>query len=384
VTLVCPTAVLEAIRSWKSDVCKRKIGITYHPFADSLDTAELLFRFKDTVRDDFVVIVGSVLFDAEAVLSSLSCHRAKEPVVTIAMQQSSDINTPAVSLKKSMSDLRYPANFVGYGDDHRLIYIRTNSSIVASLSSSNVSIKKSVLKRFPNMRISTSFFDGQLYVFSKNALQLADEKRRSLTSIRLHLVPFLVRSQFRAASVAAEPSVQALAHSMSSSWKRLTPELRCFISLIPPSVFLCRIESLEDFIHVSRLVSGESVKAVVPRGVRSEIKKTVLFVESGAVIHEKAMIGTGCIIGEGSVIEGPCSAKKTTLGRHSRVAANVKIQTSITMDHVTISEGAVVKNSVIGSNVIIESNCVVENAIIGYGFKTEKGKRYADGTFNSN
>ena len=58
-------------------------------------------------------------------------------------------------------------------------------------------MKKAVLRKFPNMQISTKFFDAQMYVFSKNSLALAEEKRRSLTSIRLHLIPFLVRCQVK-------------------------------------------------------------------------------------------------------------------------------------------------------------------------------------------
>ncbi len=224
-----------------------------------------------------------------------------------------------------------------------------------------------------------------MYVFAKNVLQLAEEKRRSLTSIRLHLIPFLARCQFLRRPVQlqqATTSIQALANSMSSSSKRLTGELRCFLCVVPPELFLARIETIDDFIHVGRLIAGETVASFVPRGVRTEQKsKSVLYLEKDVTVHEKAMLGAGCIIGGGSVVEGPCSVKKTTLGRHNRVAAGVKCQTTIAMHHVTFGEGAVVKNSVIGANVIVESNCIVDNAIIGHGFKMEKGKRYADETF---
>ncbi len=48
------------------------------------------------------------------------------------------VNTPPVPLSKSMSDMRYPANFVGYNNENRLIYIRSNNSIISSLNSSKV------------------------------------------------------------------------------------------------------------------------------------------------------------------------------------------------------------------------------------------------------
>ena len=168
---------------------------------------------------------------------------------------------------------------------------------------------------------------------------------------------------------------------MSSSRHRLLPELRCYACVVPSSVFICRLQSLDDFVHVGRLLAGESVKSMAPRGVRSELKKAIVYTDAGVQVHEKAMIGTGCIIGGGVVIDGPCSCKKSTLGQHSRIMANTKIQTSVMLDHVTVGDGAVVKNSVIGSNVIIEAGCVVENAVIGYGMKTEKGKKYSDDTF---
>jgi hypothetical protein len=164
VTVVCPTVVVEAIRSWKTDVCQRKVQISFHAYSESLDTAEVLFGLREQIADDFVVVVGSVLFDAEVLMRALAEHRAREPLVTTVVQRASDRNTAPVPLSKSMSDLRYPANFVGYANDNRLIYIRSNSSIVASLSSSKVALKKAVLRRFPDMRISTNFFDGQVSV----------------------------------------------------------------------------------------------------------------------------------------------------------------------------------------------------------------------------
>lgn len=65
VTLVCPSMVVETVRSWKADVCKRKIQLSFHSFSESLDTAEVLFSLKESFSDDFVVIVGSVLFDGQ-------------------------------------------------------------------------------------------------------------------------------------------------------------------------------------------------------------------------------------------------------------------------------------------------------------------------------
>ncbi len=130
---------------------------------------------------------------------------------------------------------------------------------------------------------------------------------------------------------------------------------------------------------MSRLVASEVVSVIIPKGERKvreetvlssfffhffsflggkELKgKAVVFLETGVVVSEKAMLGAGCIIGAGrkdrrvcvepclhlqflgSSLEERCSVKKTTLGRHNRVATSVKIQTSITMNHVTIGEG---------------------------------------------
>ena len=379
-TLVCPTSVVDQIRSWKADICQRKISITFHTFAESLDTAEALYLFKDKVVDDFVVIVGSVLFEAAAILQALDEHRTREPVVTCIMQEASDVNTVPMSLKQSLNDTQRAASFVGHAADGRLVYVRANSSVaMATLGSGKLAIKKGILRRFPDMLLTTRLFDSQVYVFSKSALDLAEDKRRNITSIHQHLIPYLVRSQFR--SQPYKVGIQSLANSMSSSATRLAPELRCFMSLIPASVFLSRIQSLEDYVHVSRAVAGETVTSMAPPGSRSEVKRIVIFKEAGVQVHEKAMIGTGCIIGGGSVIEGPCSCKKSTLGQHTRLMPNVKIQTSLMLDHVTVCEGAVVKNSIVGSNVIIESNCIVENAVIGFGMKTEKGKSYSNASF---
>lgn len=479
VTLVCPASVVEAIRSWKTDICKRKIAVSFAPFTDSLDTAEALLHVRSSVTEDFLVVVGSVLFEASVIRRALEQHLAKEPVMTVVVQRVNDVNTAPVSLTKSLSDARHLATFVAYSEeDNRLLYMRSGSSMLSSLSSaSKITLKKAVLKRYPDMRVCSNFFDGDMYIFSKSVFYLLEEKRRTLTNLRSHVVPYLVKQQFRpsaqlsalasssaaslpgtsasgvssstgssallpnlvpsnsssapslpasassstsslnsasvssAAAVAAgangsdgnasstpaaagadvalrailaQTNVQQLAYSMSSSSKKLHAELRCCIAIVPDALFLFRMSSLEDYVHVNRLVSGGSIASVQPKGDRIELKnRVVVCLDKGASINDKATISPGCLIGEGTVVDGPCSIKKTSLGRHNRVSPQVKIQSSITLDHVSIGEGAVVKNSVIGANVIVESKCVVENSILGYGFKTQKGQTYTDDTFQS-
>ena len=158
---MCPTSVVELIRSWKADICTRKVNVTFAPFEEALDTAELLFTFSDMIKDDFIVIVGSVIFDSEILIRSVAEHRAKEPVLTMIMQESSDQNTPPVNLKKSMTEVNTPTNFVGY-HENKLLYIKSRTSMVASLESSKVTIKKTLLRKFPEMKISSSLFDSQV------------------------------------------------------------------------------------------------------------------------------------------------------------------------------------------------------------------------------
>lgn len=405
VYLVCPEAVVDALRSWKADVCSRKVDVVFAPFAEAFDTADALFSVRSRIVGDFIVIVGNVIFDAQVLRSAVKLHRGRDPVLTLVMQPQSgaalglgfvwgfvrwlthcpaEVNSEPVQLNKSMNENMAPTTYLGYASDGRLLYVRNRSAIADSLEAGKVALKKTVLRRFPDVQISSSFFDPQIYVFSKHALDLVEEKRRSITSIRQHLVPHLVKLQFSGSvpDARVEPvNPQHLAHAMSSSSRRLTNELRAYMCELPARVFVARVDTLDDFVRVNRFVGPDSASGVLPLGTRSMYKgKTVVFVGETATMDESTVIGPGCVVGPGTAIAAQCSIKKTTLGRHNRISARCKIQTTITLDHVAIGEGAVVKNSVIGSNVIIEAGSIVENAVLGVGVKTTVGQKISDTT----
>lgn len=374
------------VRSWKTDVCRRKVNIVFSPFMESLDTAEVLFSVRDHIyQQNFIVIVGSVIFDPKVIEKAVEMHRARDPVLTMVVQPTSELNSPPQPLNKSLNE-SVTATFMAYSADHQLLYARNRSAIADSMEAGRITLKKSVLRRFPTLSVSSNFFDSQIYVFSKQALFLVEEKRRSISSIRQHLVPRLVKMQFSTLSEQNQErikqmNVHSMAHVMSSSPQRPLSEMRCFLCEIPPSFYLGRVDTLDDFILLNRLVSDEKISFFQPAGERAIQNKTTIIRDPSATVDPQAMLGSGCVIGQGTIIAGPCSIKKTTLGRHNRVAPNVKIQGSITLHHVSIGEGAVVKNSVLGADVIIEEKAVIENAIVGFGVKTQTGQKINDVTF---
>lgn len=78
------------------------------------------------------------------------------------------------------------------------------------------------------------------YVFSKCALKLAEEKRRSITSIRAHLVPHLVKLQFSTADSTAEHIAAMNAQvRFTSTFFFLLSFLLCVFSLFLCVVMLC-------------------------------------------------------------------------------------------------------------------------------------------------
>ncbi len=142
--------VVEAIRSWKSDVCKRKIQIEFAPFVEAYDTAEALFSVRDKVKGDFCVIVGNALFDAAALVQALRLHRTQDAVLTVVAQPASETNTQPVPLNKSLTE-NLCVTMVGYARDQRLVYMRNRNAVTDSMEGGRIVLKKSVLRRFPEV-----------------------------------------------------------------------------------------------------------------------------------------------------------------------------------------------------------------------------------------
>lgn len=60
---------------------------------------------------------------------------------------------------------------------------------------------------------------------------------------------------------------------------------------------------------------------------------------STSQVSKDSMVGSSCKIGD------RCSVKKTIIGNHCSLAANVKLTNCIVMDHVRIEEGYVLLRS---------------------------------------
>ena len=56
-------------------------------------------------------------------------------------------------------------------------------------------IRRYVLQKYPCISFRKDLLDAHLYVFAKEVLQILDEKKK-LSSIKMELIPFLVRRQF--------------------------------------------------------------------------------------------------------------------------------------------------------------------------------------------
>ncbi|ONM07282.1 transferase [Zea mays] len=197
------------------------------------------------------------------------------------------------------------------------------------------------------MEIRSDLMDAHLYAFKRTILQDVLEQKEAYRSIRLEVLPYLVRSQLEYLTVVNMNRDQlhqvAVEHQLTK------------LRVVPFSPVVIG--------EVSHL-SGYSFSA------QNNI------IHPSSVLGSKTTIGPHCILAEGSQLGDKCSVKRSVIGRHCRIGSNVKIVNSVVMNHVVIEDGCHIQGSVVCNNVQLQERAVLKDCQVGAGYIVTAGSEH--------
>jgi translation initiation factor eIF-2B subunit gamma len=360
------------------------LNVVVESVLEDCETADILRKISHRLTAvDFVVVSGDLISDVPlgtvaathrrqgAVMTALLCHHPNF--------SSSDATTSSPAkdkLKQSTSDI------VGLDATHEyLLFLASRGQVEKDLK-----IRRSLLQAVGHMELHTDLVDAQLYAFNRKVVLEVLETRPGIKSIKLDLVPYLVRSQLRVGSGSIPPAAASPDESSDnlpgglvgdrvpqspSPGDEVATLLRrvCFAS---PSSFRCcvyvasqanycaRVSSLQAYMDINRAVSGEIVHLT-----GHELSKQNNVVHATAVLGSKTTIGTCCIVGEGSQMGDKCRIKRSVVGRHCRIGSNVTITNSVVMNYVTIEDYCSIQGSVICSNALLQQRSSLRDCQVG-------------------
>ncbi|GJJ78209.1 translation initiation factor eIF-2B subunit gamma [Entomortierella parvispora] len=349
---------------------------------DNTGTADALASIKDKIKTDFLVISCDLMTDLIP-HQFLDMHRSEDPTVTaLFFEPSKGEGGPSGSSK-----VKDVTQYIGVdASNSQLVYLNNADS----MAEDEFSLRISLLNKHPVMNISRLLQDGHLYVFKRWVVDLISvvSQKRTMASLKEHVLPLLVKSQYQKvladregvtkavkASMAAHPNTQKLALSLSTTQPIATEEegngedsdedeqtgewkspVHCKAFVLPKEIYCGRANTIPNYFEVNRYYTKTTDKVRNP----------------GASSQVQTQVGADSLIGDDTKLGERSSVKKSTLGSHITIGKNVKIVNSIIMDHAILEDNVKVEGCIICAGSKICEKSTLKDCEVGGGFRVEK------------
>ncbi|XP_070564371.1 translation initiation factor eIF2B subunit gamma-like isoform X2 [Ptychodera flava] len=363
---------------------KLTLDIVGIPNDEDWGTADSLRHIKDKIKSDIIVLSCDLITDIP-LHRIADVHRTYDAAVTMLLanlpdQSAEQTTVPGVKSKKK----QVQKDIVGLDDKsekgRRVVMLESEADVEETIT-----VKVSLLKKYPRINMKTTFLDAHLYIMKKWIVDFVAE-HRSMSSIKGELLPYLVKKQFhqpkrkdknQVSDDLMESSITELSQDIysfaeedkmtqwvrqMSTWNDHTGDMaecyhsnviRCYAHVVEDG-FCIRANTLAAYVDANRNMPGYWAS-----------NPDVNLIHSAANVKNKSQVGHDCMIGEGSSVSDKVSIKKSIIGKHCNIGDKVKISSSVVMDHVTIAEGCTIHGSVICSDSHINEHCDIKDSLVG-------------------
>ncbi|XP_014673709.1 PREDICTED: translation initiation factor eIF-2B subunit gamma-like [Priapulus caudatus] len=374
-------AIVVVLQSAKKDVylalsqCDLKIKLDFVSINDDQDlgTADSLRLIADKIERDVIVISCDLICDVQLHLLA-DVHRSHDATITALLAPLPKGFAEAVG-PGPKSKRRSEKDLIGlHGEDSRIVMMGSEADF-----EENISLRRSILKRFPNITIYSSLTDGHLYIMKKSVVEFLASKPK-IGTLKGELLPYFVKKQFSTkkttdvsptdGSVVEVPIPDIFSHQEENKLERLGKEMssssrvgdivatgsgiRCY-AYITQDAFCVRTNTMAAYCEMNRQVT-KFLKSVV-----SEKQ----FVSSSANVNSKAQVGHDSMVGEGATVGERASVKRSIVGHHCDIGEKVKIANSLIMNHATVKEGCNLHNCIIGPSAHIAERAELKDCLVG-------------------
>ncbi|KQJ97549.1 translation initiation factor eIF-2B subunit gamma [Brachypodium distachyon] len=343
---------------------------------------------KRLVANDVLVVSGDLVTDVlpGAVAATHRRNGAAVTAVLCYVPVSGPSDAPSGVKDKAKKPNRL--NIVGLDMTRQfLLHIVSGTDV-----EKDVRIYKRKIQAVGQMEIRSDLMDAHLYAFNRTTLQDVLEQKETYRSIRLEVLPYLVRSQLISAPSGGEGTIvdetgngvvpsnsnlQCLSQHRAIAPSAFKQEFlsrsgggtrRCCVHIASKSKYCHRLNSIQAYCDINRDVVGEASHL---SGYSFSTHNNI--VHLSCVLGSKTTIGPQCMLAEGSQLGDKCSIKRSVIGRHCRIGSNVKIVNSVVMSHVVIEDGCHIQGSVVCNNVQIQERAVLKDCQVGAGYTVTAG-----------
>jgi len=370
---------------------------------DEAGTADAIRLVHSKLTANKVMVISGDLITDFAVhhLTDLhALHNASVTALYASQEGRPEPKTIPVPGPKSKFK-KEPKELVGIdSDSHQLCLLASEADLDDTLT-----LRKTVLREHPNIRIHTKLLDAHFYIFDKWVCDFISHDDR-FTSVRGEVLPYLVNQQFSKKTLRPfkmeeqakheTPNSKAVhidesgiskfineidqSHMLAqshSSWNSRPGDLkpnyrdrvfRCYAYLVDSDRICVRANTMYNLVDLNTKMAERIVPLFVPEGHSN--------VHPKGKVDPKANLGSECFVGEGSVISEKTTIKNCTIGSNCVIEPKVRLTDSVIMDNVTVKSICNIQGSYICDSALISQNCEIKNSIIGSEIQVEEGQKH--------
>eukprot|EP00899_Mesostigma_viride_P013124 jgi/Mesvir1/21812/Mv04200-RA.2 len=358
IILVVPGADAAArIGAWVDEAFSQRLKVVVASVPEDYGSADALRSIAHRIKaDDFLLVSGDLVCNLD-LTEIVALHRIKAAQVTSTLMA---VAKPAGGApeppKKAAKPGGAPLDFIGLDPPNkRLLFFHRGSKEGAA---EELSIRRSMLRKTGQMRLTTDLQDAQLHVFSRHVLEVLKLKPQ-FKSIAEHVLPFMVEQQSLHIPDAHTPGASLPAGSGPCTYYQVDAS----------RFYVINVNCLQAYVDVNRDICGDQFHlSGYPLSTHQN------YVEPSVEIGTKSVVGAQCIVGRQSVLGDKCGIKRSVIGMHCRLGNNVKIVNSVLMHHVTVEDNCHIQNSVVGANALMGERTSIKDCFVGASFQMGQGE----------
>lgn len=343
ITIVVSRDYSEAVSAFlKSASQSINIVVSANDISD--DTADIL---RDNIPKskypcDYVVLSGDIVGDLP-LADIVRRHRKSRASATVVLRELD----PADRETKS-------SYVVLDGAEDRLLAVYYESDVQGE-----VKIRRSLLQRFPQLKMRPRISDAHTYVISSD---IVNEIAEDISSVKYELIPHIVRKQFRKD------------HKISTY-------------LLKKDAYVTRVNNIPALIaaniHLARLVAPSdpksSTKANNKKGGGGKPEKGKAGGGGGG--KGRSNVGADCLLGQRVTMGERTSVKKSVVGDDSILGNQVKLNGCVVASNVTIEDSVNLNGTFVSVGATIGTGSKLKNCSVAPNTTVEENTEASDKAF---
>jgi translation initiation factor eIF-2B subunit gamma len=204
--------VVKSVAGFRERCGAGGVDVKCETVEEQIGSADVLRAVAHLLTGDFVVLTGDTIM-SDVVERLADVHQLHGAAVTMVLQDTK-------ARRKGIDGVNYIALATS---DHRVVMLAND----ADLEGDTITLPKALLRRRPDIVVSTELVDMRTYIFSRWVIDYICENEETVSGITEDLIPALVNMQFRKgarvlsrairASIAADQAARSPATRMASA-----------------------------------------------------------------------------------------------------------------------------------------------------------------------